>query len=100
MMVILDNDLVNVIQAERREHAARERASHESTGAARDQAPLLSFTRRTTAWLRTQAAVLLLGVSAGQGSDQVSPAGDWRRDPVITFARDSRDADRPGRAAA
>lgn len=49
MMVILDNDLANVIQAERRQHAARERVSHESIGPARGQAPLLYCRATTTA---------------------------------------------------
>ena len=72
MMVILDNDLANVIQAERREHAARERVLHESIGPARDQAPLFRLYRRSTAWLRTHAAVLLLGVSACRRREQSS----------------------------
>jgi hypothetical protein len=64
MMVILDNDLANVIQAQRRQHAARERVHHEAIRTARELAPRFSPYRLATAWLRAQAAVLPPGVSA------------------------------------
>jgi len=52
MMVIQDNDLANVIQAERRLHAARERLAHESVTTARDRAPRFNLYLLGAAWLR------------------------------------------------
>jgi hypothetical protein len=72
MMVILDNDLANVIQAERRQYAAHERLHHESIGPARDQSRLFSLYRVATGWLGAQAAVLPPGVSAGRRREQRS----------------------------
>jgi hypothetical protein len=70
MMVILDNDLANVIQAERRQHAAQERFHHESIGPARAQSRLFSLYRLAAGWLGAQAAVLPPGVSAGRRREQ------------------------------
>jgi hypothetical protein len=72
MMVILDNDLANVIQAERRQYAAHERLHHESIGPARDQWRLFRLYRLATGWLGAQAAVPLPGASAGPQREQSS----------------------------
>jgi hypothetical protein len=56
MMVILDKDLANVIQAERRQQAARERLQFESIRTASDPVPLLNVYRHVAIWLRAQAA--------------------------------------------
>jgi hypothetical protein len=54
MMVILDNDLANVTQAERRRDAGHERLLHESVRTARDRAPRFNPYRLGAAWLRAK----------------------------------------------
>jgi hypothetical protein len=56
MMVIQDNDLANVIHAERRRDAAHERLLHESVRTARDRAPRFNIYSLGVAWLRAQMA--------------------------------------------
>jgi len=50
LMVFHDNDLANVIQAERRRDAAHERLLHESLRTARDRAPRFNPYRIGAAW--------------------------------------------------
>jgi hypothetical protein len=70
MMVIQDNDLANVIQAERRQHAARERLPHGSVRTALDRAPRFNQFRLGAAWLRVQMAGRLPVFSALRRSEQ------------------------------
>jgi hypothetical protein len=72
MMVIQDNDLANVIQAERRCNAAHERLLHESVRTARDRAPRFNLYRLGAAWLRAQMAGRLPVFSAIRRSDPSS----------------------------
>jgi hypothetical protein len=56
MMVILDNDLANMIQAERRWDGTRERLLNESVITARGPQQRFSLGHNGTAWLRVQTA--------------------------------------------
>jgi len=51
MLMILDNDLVNVLHAERRLEAAHERTTRELITASHGRAPMLSASRVTARWL-------------------------------------------------
>ena len=72
MMVILDNDLANVIQAERRRHSASERLHDELIRTAHNPAPRFSLWRLAAAWLRAQTTMLLRGFRAHRRRDPSS----------------------------
>jgi hypothetical protein len=55
MMTILDNDLVNVLHAERRLEAAHERIRRKLVTVPRDRAPTFSASRVAASWLRAWA---------------------------------------------
>jgi hypothetical protein len=71
-MVILDNDLANAIQAERRRDAARERLLNESVITARDPAPRFSLYRLGAQWLRGRLPVFLHSGGAVRARQKVS----------------------------
>jgi hypothetical protein len=72
MMVILDNDLTNAIQADRRQNAARQRLAHGSVRTALDRVPRFDPFLVGAAWLRAQMAGRLPVFSALQRSEQGS----------------------------
>jgi hypothetical protein len=57
-MTILDNDLVNVIHAERRHQAAHERSIQALVRTQRDSVPTFDAPRVRVAWLRAWMARL------------------------------------------
>ncbi len=70
-MTILDNDLANVIQAERRVEAAHERLIRDLVSAPRNPSQSVSASRVGAAWLRAWMAGRLRVFTVR-----------WRRDPA------------------
>jgi hypothetical protein len=56
MMTILDNDLANVIQAERQREAAHERSTRKLATVPHDRVPAFSASRVAATWLRAWTA--------------------------------------------
>ena len=71
-MTILDNDLANVINAEYRRDATRQRLLNASVRTAGRPAPQFSLYRHGAAWLRRQMAARLPVFSTPQRRDPSS----------------------------
>lgn len=71
-MTILDSDLANVIQADRRQEATRERLLYESITTERDTIRRFTLDRLGGAWLRQQMARRLTVSGAPRQRDPTS----------------------------
>src|SRR5215471_13600111 len=72
MMVIQDNDLANVIQAERRSDAAYERLLHKSVRTARDRPARFNLYSLAAAWHRARTVGRLPVLGTLRRSEQTS----------------------------